>query len=594
MAKQKQTWDLESIFPGGSSSSELKESLRQVEEGIDTLRAYVETLNANLSAEQLWKLLEQIQAVSMRLGQSSAFVGCLTAQNVRDAKARLLQGNLGQIGARLGVVFTAIEHLYVTIPEARWAALLADERLAPFSFPLNEQRELARLKMPREQEALAADLAVDGYHAWSRLYNTVVGEMVIDVEVDGKLEKLSVGQATNLLSSPDSELRKEVFTKIEAAFSQQAELCASALNHLAGFRLNLYKNRDWEDVLWEPLQVNRMERSTLDAMWQAVENGKAQIVQYLERKAELLGLEQVAWYDLTAPLGTAGKKIPFDEASRFVVEQLRRFSPEIADFTHNALEKRWVEAEDRGGKRPGAFCTSLPMSGESRVFMTYSGTIQSLGTLAHELGHAYHGHVLRSTPLLLRRYAMNVAETASTFSELLVVDGALAQASTPEEKLGILDDKIGRSVAFFMDIHCRFLFETRFYAERRSGLLSVDQLNELMIRAQKDAFRDSLKEYHPYFWASKLHFYITGVPFYNFPYTFGYLFSAGLYARAREDGSGFAKNYRELLLDTPRMTVEDLARKHLGVDLTKPDFWEAAVQLAVDDVEEFLRLTAQR
>lgn len=591
MAKLKQTWDLESIFPGGSDSPELRTHLKEVEEGIDALREYVETLDADLSAEQLRELLEKIQFVSMRLGQSSAFVGCLTAQNVRDSKARLLQGNLGQIGARLGGVFTAIEHLYVTIADEHWAALLENEQLADFSFPLNEQRATARLKMPREQEALATDLAVDGYHAWSRLYNTVVGDMVIAVEVDGELQELSVGQATNLLSNPDPELRRAVFAEIEAAFSDKAELCASALNHLAGFRLNLYKNRGWDDILWEPLRANRMERSTLDAMWQAVEGSKPHLVRYLERKAELLGLEQVAWYDLSAPLGAAGEKIPFDEAAVFVVEQLRRFSPEIADFTQIALDKRWVEAEDRGGKRPGAFCTSLPMSGESRVFMTYSGTIQSLGTLAHELGHAYHGHVLRNAPLMLRRYAMNVAETASTFGELLVVDGALARASTPEEKLGILEDKIGRSVAFFMDIHSRFLFETSFYAERRNGLLSVDALNEMMTQAQKDAFKDSLIEYHPHFWASKLHFYITGVPFYNFPYTFGYLFSAGVYARAREEGAGFAKNYRELLLDTPRMSVEDLARKHLGVDLTGPDFWEAAVQLAVDDVEEFLQLT---
>jgi oligoendopeptidase F len=171
------------------------------------------------------------------------------------------------------------------------------------------------------------------------------------------------------------------------------------------------------------------------------------------------------------------------------------------------------------------------------------------------------------------------------------VDGALEQASSPEEKLGILEDKIGRSVAFFMDIHSRFLFETRFYARRSKGLLSVDELNEMMLQAQKDAFLDSLKEYHPHFWASKLHFYITGVPFYNFPYTFGFLFSAGVYARAKEEGAGFAQRYKDLLHDTSRMTVEELARKHLGVDLTKPGFWEAAVQLAVDDVEEFLRIT---
>ena len=152
-----------------------------------------------------------------------------------------------------------------------------------------------------------------------------------------------------------------------------------------------------------------MQRETLEAMWSAVEGGKAHLVKYLERKAKLLGLDQIAWYDLNAPMGDAGKEIPYGQAAAFVVEHLGKFSPEIAQFTQMALDSRWVEAENRGGKRPGAFCTSFPVSRESRVFMTYSGTMDGMGTLAHELGHAYHGYVLKDEPMFRRRYAMNVA-----------------------------------------------------------------------------------------------------------------------------------------------------------------------------------------
>lgn len=591
MARLSQNWDLESIFPGGSGSVELLGQLEIVHTEIGTLQQRVLSLDSELGVEEFVELVEHMQGVMVELGQCASFVSCLNAQNVQDEKARLLQGDLGQLSAYLATVLTTVDHFFVSISEEKWRVFLEHDALQELSFSLNERRTVAQTKMTPELESLATDLAVDGYHAWSRLYNTVVGGMSIEVELDGELEQLSVGQATNLLANPDPFLRRTVFEKLEEAWSQEAEMCASALNHLAGFRLNLYKNRRWEDVLAEPLQINRMERATLEAMWHAVEGGKPYIVQYLERKAKLLGLEQIAWYDLDAPLGDASKAIPFEDAATFVVDQLNKFSPEIAKFTQGALDQRWVEAENRGGKRPGAFCTSFPLSQESRVFMTYSGTIQGLGTLAHELGHAYHGYVLKDSPYFLRRYAMNVAETASTFGELLVVDGAIQQAPTPAEKLGILDDKIGRSVAFFMDIHSRFLFETRFYEARKKGLVSVGQLNELMTTAQKDAFLDSLKVYHPYFWASKLHFYITGTPFYNFPYTFGYLFSAGVYARAKAEGQGFSQNYRNLLQDTAKMSVEDLAKKHLGADLTRPEFWEAAVKLAIDDVQEFLRLT---
>lgn len=223
--------------------------------------------------------------------------------------------------------------------------------------------------------------------------------------------------------------------------------------------------------------------------------------------------------------------------------------------------------------------------------MTYAGTASNVSTLAHELGHGYHQHVVNDLPALAQEYAMNVAETASTFAEMIVSDAAVKAASTEEERLTLLEDKIQRSVAFYMNIHARFLFETAFYEERRKGLVSTERLNELMLSAQKTAFREALDQYHPYFWASKLHFYITEVPFYNFPYTFGYMFSTGLYAEALRRGAAFEDQYVALLRDTGRMTVEELAHKHLGVDLRKPDFWQQAMDLSVADVQEFLRLT---
>ncbi|PJN85883.1 M3 family metallopeptidase, partial [Bacillus velezensis] len=237
------------------------------------------------------------------------------------------------------------------------------------------------------------------------------------------------------------------------------------------------------------------------------------------------------------------------------------------------------------------FCTSFPDSGESRIFMTFSGSASNVSTLAHELGHAFHQEAMLQVRQLNRAYAMNVAETASTFAEMIVADAALKQAETKDEKLFLLEDKIQRSVAMFMNIHARFLFETRFYEERKQGVVPAEKLNELMEAAQKEAFCDSLGEYHPHFWASKLHFHITGVPFYNFPYTFGYLFSLGIYARALREKADFEEKYIALLCDTASMTVEDLAMKHLGADLTERSFWEDAVRLAVQDVQEFLELT---
>jgi oligoendopeptidase F len=482
----------------------------------------------------------------------------------------------------------------LAIPEGDWQALLESEYFAPLVFPLEERRRRATEKLEPEQEMLVGDLAVDGYHAWSSLYSTLIGRITIPFEKDGKEVQLSVGQAHNLMGDEDRAVRARVFEKWEEAFAKDAELIGAALNHLAGFRIQLYKHRGWNSVLQEPLDYNRMQAQTLDVMWEVITKNKAAFVQYLERKAKLLGVEKLSWFDVYAPVGTTASKMSYDEGAQFIVEQFGRFSPKMADFAVKAFEGAWIEAEDRPGKRPGGFCTSLPTKKESRIFMTYDGSASAVSTLAHELGHAYHQHVMNDLPMLVQGYAMNVAETASTFAEMIVADAALRHAGSDEERIVLLDNKLGNAIAFFMDIHCRFLFETRFYDERKKGLVSVERLNELMEEAQKEAFCGTLEQYHPYFWASKLHFYSTSVPFYNFPYTFGYLFSAGVYARAMEEGTAFEEKYAALLQDTGRMQVEDLAQKHLGVDLTRPEFWQSAVDLALADVEAFLKLTEGR
>ncbi|MGI6363015.1 MAG: M3 family oligoendopeptidase [Bacillota bacterium] len=583
-----QVWDLDSIFPGGSESPQLKEHIAQVATDIKGLE---QLIPAGDDQAQWQVLVEKVQDIASRLRQAGAYIGCLTAQDTKDTKAKLLSGRLRQLSAALGSVMTTVEERLLQMDDVVWAGLLETPAFKPIAFPLDEMRQRAREKMSAIQEKLATDLSIDGYHGWSELYNIITGRMVIPWTVDGKDVEYSVGQFSNLFSDSDADVRARAGEKWEEAWEREEELCAGALNHLAGFRLNLYKHRGWDSVHKEPLDINRMQAETLAAMWEAIEENKGVFVEYLQRKKKLLGLEKMTWFDVSAPLGRVGKRYTYDEAANFVVEHLQSVSPRMGEFVTEAFKKRWVEAENRGHKRAGAFCTSLPSTKETRVFMTFMGTPDNVSTLAHELGHAFHQHVMTDLPVLAQRYAMNVAETASTFNELVVADAALAKADNKEERISLLAAKVDNSISFFMDIHARFIFETNFYAERRQGPVSAERLNELMMQAQKQAFCDALDVWHPHFWCSKLHFYITGVPFYNFPYTFGYLFSYGIYAMAKNGGADFEQKYINLLRDTGSMRVEDLARQHLGVDLTKKDFWQQAVSMAAADAREFLELT---
>jgi oligoendopeptidase F len=583
-------WDLDVFFEGGSESKEFREhldTLNQKKTHFEENALAFHPPQSGSDADLVWKLIEEAKDVMLYLRQAGAFVSCLEAQNMHDRKADELRGEITSISADFSSVFTKFQQQLSESSEEIWNALLQHEQLKEITFVLNEWRKKAKDKLSSTEESMIGALAVDGYHGWGQMYDTIVGSM--EISHNGK--KLSVGQANNLLSSPDKNTRKEVFEQLEDAWKQNEELFAKTLNHLGGFRLSVYKKRGWEDIMKEPLEYNRMKQETLDAMWGAISKNKAPFVKYLNRKAKLLGKDKLDWFDQDAPVAESTSTMSYDEGARFILKQFSRFGDEMAGFARLAFEGRWIEAEDRAGKRPGGFCTSFPMSDESRIFMTYSGSMSNVSTLAHELGHAFHSYALRPMHTLNRNYAMNVAETASTFAEMIVADAAVKEAVTKEEKIALVEDKLQRSVAFFMNIHARFLFETRFYEERSKGIVSADKLNDLMVEAQKEAFADSIGEVHPRFWASKLHFYITGVPFYNFPYTFGYLFSLSIYAKALESGENYEEKYMSLLRDTAIMNVEDLAMKHLGEDITKEAFWEKGIKLCIADVDEFLELT---
>ncbi|WP_379159065.1 M3 family oligoendopeptidase [Paenibacillus sp. sgz5001063] len=588
------TWELDSIFPGGSASPQFESFLKKLETDIQVLGQQVTVAASPTNIEStraLDEVIALLQSCSGRLVQASEFAGCLGAQNQQDKGAVRLSSKVTGLRARFEGISSKFDNVLRQTPDHVWSEWMERPEIAPLEFVLSESRNLAREKMSPELEGLALTLAVDGYHGWSEHYETIVSSIQIPYEDEEGSKLLSAGQAFNKLDDPDPKVREVMFRKWEKAWADAADYCADTLNHLAGFRLNLYQGRGWEDVLKEPLGINRMSRASLDTMWDVITKAKPALVSYLSRKAKLLGMESLAWVDVDAPVGKSSGKIPYDQAAKDIVTQFRKFSPKLADFAEHAFDNNWIEVEDRPGKRPGGFCVSFPESKESRIFMTYSGTPSNVSTLAHELGHAYHSYLLDDLPLFNQNYAMNVAETASTFAEVIVSDAQVKAAASSEEKIALLEAKIQNSVAFFMNIHARFLFETRFYEKRKQGLLNAEELSEMMVEAQKEAYCGILSEYHPHFWAAKLHFYISDVPFYNFPYTVGYMFSTGLYRLALQEGASFADKYDSLLRDTGVMTLEDLVSKHLGVDLTKPDFWQGATDLITEDINEFLRMT---
>jgi oligoendopeptidase F len=216
-----------------------------------------------------------------------------------------------------------------------------------------------------------------------------------------------------------------------------------------------------------------------------------------------------------------------------------------------------------------------------------------VSTLAHELGHGYHNFNLVQRTALQRTLPMTLAETASIFCETVIRRAALQKADR-EEQIALLEASLQGSCQVVVDIISRFLFEQRVFAKREQRELSVEELNALMVQAQRETYGDGLDEkvLHPYMWAVKSHYYSSGLSFYNYPYMFGLLFGLGLYARYQQDPVTFKRGYDELLSSTGLADAATLAAR-FGIDLHSEAFWTASLDIVREDIERFCRLTGE-
>jgi len=575
------TWSLDSLF---------NDTQKSFPNFLADIRKLLSDLSKDTSPTA--KVLALAQQLSEHLAEASSFVHCRLAEDTSSSLAIKLHGDVLDLQTQLDLLFLSIDEKLSLLTDGAFDTLLQDPLCQKIAFPLRERREITKSKLPTSMEALITSLSTDGYHGHSQLFYLLHGSLKFPMpSEEGSLQLLSTGQIDNKLSSSCRPTREKAFGVYKKTFKEHEALFAQTLNHIAGFRLQVYAKRGWKNILHEPLQCNRMKPETLQAMWKAINTNLDPFILYIKHKAKLMGLKALSWHDIDIPLSDTASTLSYQQAAEFILEQFEKYSPHMAAFSKKALKEGWIEAEDRGNKAAGGFCVGMPLAKESRIFMTYSGSYNNLTTLAHELGHAYHNEIIFSHPYFAQNITMNVAETASTMAEMIVSDAALQAASSREEKLRLLDDKLSRSVVFFMNIQARFLFETAFYAEREQGYVLPERLSSLMEEAQKKAFHNTLSEWHPHFWASKMHFYCTEVPFYNFPYTFGYLFSLGIYALLKKNPASFEKKYIAFLADTPLMTSEELAKKHFAVDLSAEDFWREAMQEATKEVKLFLKFS---
>ncbi len=588
-------WDLTSYFPA-FDGPEFQAHRDRLEQGLVELGESLKALGAITTDNvEAWEsALARHEELLADYSHLASYIGCLVSADSNNDDYRREQARLSRLGATYKKAMAPYMAALRTVGDGEFDALFSRPSLASARYSFDRDREEAQKTMAPELEVLSADLGVDGIGAWGRLYNNVAGRLEFDLpQADGTTKKVPFAQKNTLLNDPDPSVRKAVLENSNAAWESVGDVAAACLNGIGGVRHTLNKYRGVDRFLDVAMFQSGVKQATIDQMWSVVTEHRALAQRYLRIKARLLGRgDTLGFQDLAAPLPieSSNERLTWQQGTEMLLGAFDADYPAFAEFARMMLGKKFVEAEPRAGKRPGAFCTSSYKSLESRVFMTFGGSVSDVLTLAHELGHAYHNWVMRDLRPFARSYPMTLAETASTFAEDLLARAVIDDPGTESAvRLQLLDMQLENAATFLLNIHMRYIFEEAFYTERANGELSVARLKELMLDAQRACYGDVLDadQMDPWFWASKLHFYITGITFYNFPYTFGYLFSQGLSARFQVEGAPFIPKYEQLLRLTGSDTAEGVAQRSLGVDLTQPDFWRDSLSVLENRIALF-------
>lgn len=580
------TWSLDALFKG-YDDPHYTSTLSHIESTLKEARIWLEKHPHSSSLEALKEGLALSRTLRKELLLVGAFVNLSLATNTTDEASLKAMQTVQGLQAAATPFMTGFHHFVASLDDLQ--TLLSDPDVAAYTYFLTSLQDRARYQLSDVEETLLAKLTQTGSSAWSRLQ----GELTSTLEVPFRKEQRNLSDIRNLAHDADPQIRKEAYEAELSAYRSVERAVASSLNAIKGEVLTVTQMRGYDSPLAQAVHQSRMEPATLEALIQAMQEALPQFRRYLKRKAALLGhAEGLPWYDLFAPIGQSSTTFTPASAMAYVIKQFKTFSDDLAALATRAYEEAWIDFYPKSGKRGGAFCSNLHPIQQSRILTNFEGSFSNLITLAHELGHAYHGDRIFKEDILNASYTMPVAETASTLCETIVKKAAIQDAANDDEKIFLLEQSIMGSTQVIVDILSRYTFENAVFDARKKGPLSAEKLKALMLEAQAQSYGEALdsKHQHPYMWINKPHYYSAGLSFYNFPYAFGLLFAKGIYAQYQDKGAAFVKDIDHLLQKTGQMSVEDVASL-IGVDVRQQAFWKASLDVIKEEIDQFMALT---
>jgi Oligoendopeptidase F len=421
----------------------LKEDIQLFINYITEFNSWVENNTKDYSnslnkLEEYIELTSKIVEISIKL---AAFSQLTLSVDTKNSKAMSSLENVEDKLSELAEP-TAKAEKWISNIDKIDSVINQSDLLKEHSFYLKEIVEKSKYLLSDKEEAIIAKMKNTGSGAWTKLKDPITSTLLVDIEIDGEEKRIPLSLIRNMAYDKDEKVRERAYLSELKAYEKIDATAAATLNGIKGEVITISKLRGYKSPLEESLIKSRMDESILNSMIDAMKEFFSHFRRFYKKKGELLGhKEGLPFYDLFAPVGEVNMKFTYQEAKDFIVKKFRSFSDKLADYAQKAFDEEWIDIEPREGKVGGAFCENIHPIGESRIMCNFSGSFSDVVTLAHELGHGYHGECLKKERILNSDYPMPIAETASTFCETIIKKAALKDASK-EEAFSILESEI--------------------------------------------------------------------------------------------------------------------------------------------------------
>ncbi len=590
MAYTIKKWNLDELFTG-FDSPELNAAFDNVEEQVTSFEGLRGKLKPDIDAETFMEAVRASEAMTKVVNRIYAFAGLSFAEDTQNQQAQSLMGRVQQFVAEMQNRTLFFSLWWKDVDETNAERLMSAS--GDYRYYLEEMRHFKPHTLSEPEEKVINLKDVTGSNALVNLYDAITNRYVFKMKVNGKVQELTRAQLQPYIQGSDPKLRAAAYQELYRVYGEDGPILGQMYQTRARDWHNENINmRKFKSAMSVRNLANDVPDEAVNALLEVTKKNAKVFQRYFKMKAKHLGVEKLRRYDIYAPVAKSDKAFDFNTAANMVIESFSAFDPKIGELASRVFDNDHLDSEVRKGKQGGAFCASINPEDTPFVLMNYTGRARDVATLAHELGHAIHAMLASHHTTFTFHSSLPLAETASTFGEMMLTEKLLSEEKDESVRRDILFKQMDDAFATILRQIYFALFEREAH-EMVQKNASVDEMSAAYLENLKEQFGDSLElsDDFKWEWVSIPHIYHT--PFYVYAYAFGQLLVFSLYQQYKAEGDSFKPKYLKILSaggsEAPAKILAEA-----GVDIRDPKFWQGGFDVLSRMVDELEKLPVEK